>query len=382
MALHIVWNEQTIGQTEGDILVGMRNLFSPREGAVTVPASEQTAIRVIPPRGTEDTEKLAENLADCYHAVLYQASHKGWASIRMPLIGARETRIPRELELRVAADCIREFLDRQSMDIYLVMDDPRSGQILKMLTDVDAYLSQLYPDDEVELPEENEWQEEDLVPLFDLEFDEAEAEEDADVSEMRGILRDMQQKARELGLEEDTPADRGWYWENAGFGSTLPCSSQAEDLEPPPILAGYAEEPNACYSDASCAPSQASYTDELEELLRKADEGFSENLLHRIDLTGKKDSEIYNRANVSRQLFSKIRNDRNYRPTKQTALAFAIALELDLTQTQDLIGRAGYVLNKNSKFDLILTYFINKKWYNVVDINIALLEFDQKLLGG
>lgn len=119
----------------------------------------------------------------------------------------------------------------------------------------------------------------------------------------------------------------------------------------------------------------------LEELLRHTDRGFSETLLQLIDQTGKKDSYIYNRANVSRQHFSKIRNNPQYKPSKATALAFAIALELDLKQTEDLIGRAGYALTNSSKFDVILRYFIERKNYNIVEINMALYEFDQSLLG-
>ena len=119
----------------------------------------------------------------------------------------------------------------------------------------------------------------------------------------------------------------------------------------------------------------------LEDMLKQTDAGFSETLLKLIDETGKKDSEIYTRANVSRQHFSKIRNNPHYRPTKATAIAFAIALELDLEQTKDLIGRAGYALTRSSKFDLIIMYFIREKNYNLFDINAALLEFDQSLLG-
>ena len=119
----------------------------------------------------------------------------------------------------------------------------------------------------------------------------------------------------------------------------------------------------------------------LQEELARVDEGFSQTLLRLIDARGKKDSEIYNRANVSRQHFSKIRNNPDYRPTKSTALAFAVALELDMDQTRDLIGRAGYALTRSSKFDVILMYFIEKKNYNIFDINAALFEFDQTLLG-
>jgi hypothetical protein len=119
----------------------------------------------------------------------------------------------------------------------------------------------------------------------------------------------------------------------------------------------------------------------LEELLRQADAGFTETLLKLIDESGRKDSEIYKKANLSKQHFSKIRNDLNYKPTKSTAIALALALELDLDRTRDLIGRAGYALTNSSKFDLIIRYFIEKRQYNIVEINMALYEFDQALLG-
>jgi len=116
-------------------------------------------------------------------------------------------------------------------------------------------------------------------------------------------------------------------------------------------------------------------------MLKQEDAGFTETLLKLIDKTGKKDSEIYKKANISKQHFSKIRNNPNYKPTKPTAIALALALELDLKETKDLIGRAGYALTKSSKFDLIIQFFIQQKNYSIVEINIALYEFDQPLLG-
>ena len=111
------------------------------------------------------------------------------------------------------------------------------------------------------------------------------------------------------------------------------------------------------------------------------DAGFTETLLKLIDKSGRKDSEVYKKANISKQHFSKIRNNPDYKPTKATAIALALALELDLEGTKDLIGRAGYALTNSSKFDLIIKYFIEQGNYNVVEINIALYEFDQALLG-
>ena len=131
-----------------------------------------------------------------------------------------------------------------------------------------------------------------------------------------------------------------------------------------------------------CAAAPIPKKASLPDFLKQADAGFTETLLKLIDKTGKKDSEIYKKANLSKQHFSKIRNNPNYKPTKQTAIALALALELDVAQTNDLIGRAGYTLSNSSKFDLIIRYFIEQGNYNVVEINIALYEFDQSLLGG
>ena len=117
------------------------------------------------------------------------------------------------------------------------------------------------------------------------------------------------------------------------------------------------------------------------DLFFELDAGFSETLLKLIDRTGKKDSEIYKKANVDRKLFSKIRNNPDYKPSKATALAFAIALELDLDETKDLIGRAGFSLSHSSKFDVIIECFIKNRCYNIHEINMCLFEYDQSLLG-
>ena len=133
--------------------------------------------------------------------------------------------------------------------------------------------------------------------------------------------------------------------------------------------------PPQCYAPAPCKSMS------LEDMLRQEDAGFTQTLLDLIDKTGQKDSQIYKRANLSKQHFSKIRNDPHYRPKKATALALALALELDLEQTKDLIGRAGYALTNSSKFDLIVRFFIEQGNYNVIEISMALYEFDQPLLG-
>ena len=136
------------------------------------------------------------------------------------------------------------------------------------------------------------------------------------------------------------------------------------------------------FMTAPCVPMAMSIVGgSLDDMLDELDAGFSETLLKLIDRTGKKDSEIYKKANVDRKLFSKIRNNPDYKPSKATAIAFAIALELDLDETKDFIARAGFALSRSSKFDVIIEYFIKQKNYDVFAINEALFAFDQSLLG-
>ena len=127
---------------------------------------------------------------------------------------------------------------------------------------------------------------------------------------------------------------------------------------------------------AGAAPSQG-----LDDLVKNLDEPFSDTLLKLIDQKGKTDVEVYKRANIDRKLFSKIRTGKGYTPKKPTILALAIALELTLEETDDLLERAGYALSHASKFDVIVEYVIVNKKYNISEMNEVLFQYDQPLLG-
>ena len=127
--------------------------------------------------------------------------------------------------------------------------------------------------------------------------------------------------------------------------------------------------------------SRSSRMSSMQAPLHKIDIGFTETLLQLIDKTGQKDSVIYKKANIDRKLFSKIRNNPYYKPSKNTIVAFAIALELSLDGTNSLLSKAGYVLSNSILFDVIVTYCIRKKTYDIYEVNNTLFVYDQELLG-
>lgn len=131
------------------------------------------------------------------------------------------------------------------------------------------------------------------------------------------------------------------------------------------------------------APSRAGTTldAEIAQLVATLDAPFSTTLLALIDVRGMTDAEVYHRANISRQLFSKIRGNESYRPSKQTVVALAIALELDMSATQDLLARAGFTLSKSSKFDVIVRFFIERGIYDLFQLNEVLFAYDLPLVG-
>ena len=160
-------------------------------------------------------------------------------------------------------------------------------------------------------------------------------------------------------------------WEFATYGSAEPLRNRR--------LRDYRRTESKAMMPMACEELAAPV--DLDAFLKKKDAGFIETLLDLIDKSGHKNSTIYKRANISKQHFSKLINDPKATITKPVAVALALALELNLAQTRDLIGRAGYTLTNSSYFDLVIQFHIEMKKYNVVEINCVLYEYDQPLLG-
>lgn len=263
-----------------------------------------------------------EQLRSCYRRSLTLAAEHDCESIAFPLISAGVYGYPRAEAQHIAVQTIAEFLAEHEMQVYLVIFD-RGGE------------PQNYPELMRRLHWKNGAGSEPAgqgAPLFGA----------AAAPKMRhGLFR--------RAVSEEKCA--------AAAPMQVPCDAET------------------CAEDAFSAPP--SLTRALDEI----DESFTEMLLRKIDERGMTDAACYKKANVDRKLFSKIRSDVHYRPKKVTALAFAIALELDLAETEELLRKAGYALSNSSKFDIIVTYYISRGKYDVFEINEALFAFDQLLIG-
>ena len=241
------------------------------------------------------------------------------SSIAFPLISAGVFGCPSDVAITTATQAIRNFLQEHEMEVYLVVFDRKSFKIPDSLfEDVQSYLDEMYVEE-----------------LLDEEY------------------RDDFPDRRRLNLEEDVILSAE--------------ESMSEKSMPAPM--GMASAPSLGKARS------------LEDLLSEIDDTFSEALLRLIDAKGKTDIEVYKRANVDRKHFSKIRNNPAYQPSKNTALAFAVALELNLDETRDFIGRAGYALSHSSKTYIIVEYFIEREEYDIFTINETLFAFQQPLLG-
>ncbi len=257
----------------------------------------------------------AQLLSSCYTQSLLLAKKKRCTSVAFPLISTGAYGYPKDEALRIATQCICNFLEENEMTVYLVVFDRQSYQIGKSLADdIQSYIDDHYT----------------------AGFEESTAE-----------------RMRRRALEESHEA-----------------KASAPSMPAPFMVA-----------EAAPMPQRTMSKRDLARALEELDESFSQTLLRMIDERGMTDAQCYKKANIDRKLFSKIRKDVHYKPSKYTAIAFAIALELDLEETLAFLQKAGFTLSHSYKFDIIIEYFIKNRIYDVFQINEALFAFDQPLLG-
>lgn len=277
-------------------------------------------IHAVGPKWNGGSSGERELLISCYRTALALAREAGCESIAFPLISSGIYGYPKDQALQIAVDTAGAFLAEYDMTVYIVIFDRSAYQIgEKLYADITEYIDDHYVEEQLEaFPEDS-----------------------------RGLR-----------------------------------SSGAFDRKPPAALCS---EPSVFQPSISrppapqCVPGNVAA--QLKDALKQMDESFSEMLLRKIDEKNMTDAQCYKRANIDRKLFSKIRGDRLYRPSKTTVLAFAIALELPLDETADMLRKAGFALSRSSKFDIIVEFFIRKGNYNIHEINEALFAFDQSLLG-
>ncbi len=325
-------------------------------GAYRLPA--RYVIHTVGPvwRGGQCGER--ELLASCYRTSLQLAKDHHCESIAFPLISSGIYGYPKAEALQVAVSVISEFLLENEMDVRIVVFDRNAVQVSsKLFAEVQEFVNDNYVAEHEDSPERKQYRMRQLNIPDSAPISYAAPEPE--------ITPDQSKKADYASFfkkRKKTPEKK---------------KKQSESQETYDTSA--ADELQATYGASSLDESRQMPS--LNEMLDDIDESFSEMLLRKIDEAGIKDSTCYKRANIDRKLFSKIRSDRNYRPKKQTAIAFAIALELDLPETEELLRKAGYALSHANKFDIIIEYFIRKKNYNIFEINEVLFSFDQQMLG-
>ena len=261
-----------------------------------------------------------EQLAACYRNALALALRHDCESVAFPLISAGTYGYPKDQAMSVAMECITDFLLEHDMTIYLVVfgrTEFLTGK--KLFRDVQEYIDDVYAATHVR----------------------------SNIEQRRERLWQSDADAA-LQLDQEL--------------SSMPLSDSSY-----------------MGSSAPMAPSMA--MPDWDSMLKQTDESFSAALLRMIDERGMTDAQCYKRANVDRKLFSKIRSNPGYKPSKPTVFAFAMALELTLPETEGLLKKAGFALSHSSKFDIILEYFIKRRYYNIFEINEVLFQFDMPLLG-
>ena len=297
-------------------------------------------------------------LESCYRTALQLAKEYDCRSIAFPLISSGIYGYPKDQALKVAVDVISSFLLENEMMVYIVIFDRAAYQIgEKLFADIAAYIDDRYVDEHTDSRAEQRRR----LSVAELYAGKAPAPEERAASWRGEASEDTESMVAEPGPDA--------------------CVREASEEPESPMMVepGLQSESSEYLEEKAAFKSCRSLP--LEEALGEIDESFSEMLLRKIDESGMTDAQCYKKANIDRKLFSKIRSDKFYKPSKPTVLAFALALKLPFDELQEMLAKAGFTLSHSSKFDIIVEYFVERGNYNVYEINEALFAFDQSLIG-
>jgi O-acetyl-ADP-ribose deacetylase (regulator of RNase III) len=310
-------------------------------------------------------------LRSCYRSALAIAKEHGFESVAFPLISAGVYRYPKDQALRIAVEEISSFLCENEMLVILVIFDRSSFDIGSGL--FDSIAAVINSNDSACARPLRELRSA-AQPLPDLPAAGRAKRAVTVKKERRGLRGAARNKQAETAAREDCEHTEPLY-DDFPSPAAEPVPAIGKTPRRGATAAAYAgEAANGAFCTGAAKGS-------LEEALSRIGETFSEMLLRKIDEKGMTDVECYKKANIDRKLFSKIRGDRLYRPSRQTAIAFAVALELSPEETGELLMKAGFALSESSRSDIIVMYFISRGNYNIHEINEALFAFDQALLG-
>ena len=326
-------------------------------GSIPVGSSVETSafrlparyvLHTVSPVWIDGKHREEELLRKAYDSALALADRLACRSVAFPLMAAGTYAFPRDLALATAIRAFTDFLMEHEMQIDLVLFNAEAfGLAGSLFADLKSYIDDNY----VAERHEKEYR-----------IDEAcSSKMSKNLREPRLWHRRWRREAPEKAEHPLTKPDR----EEEKTGYPLPKPSSFPDYYEAEETVG-----SMPMADAPLCASTAGSS--FDELFRKRDKTFSEYLLDLLRERDGRDSEVYKRAEVSKQLFSKILSNRDYRPTKDTAVQLAIGLQLDIAQTQKLLEKAGYILTRSSKADLVVQYYIERKIYSIPFINAAL----------
>ena len=308
--------------------------IAPGQVAVT-PAFKLPAkyiIHTVGPVWEDGNHGERDILRSCYEKSLNKAVELKAESIAFPLIATGVYGFPKDEALNIALAEIGKFLLTNDMKVILVVFDRKAFELSSQLVgDIDEFID----DHVVQIVRETE---------YGSGMDRLERRR----MELTSVLADEElyhRRAELIDVEED-------------------------------LFDG---------ASAPMAPMSAPYMDmgdeSLDDMLQNTGYTFQQKLFQLIDASGMDDVTVYKKANIDRKVFSRIRCKEDYKPKKKTAVAFAIALQLDMPTMLDLLSRAEIAFSPSNKFDLIITYFVTHGIYDIFEINAALFKYGQPILG-